>query len=160
LCSPSTGKNWFTKNTKEDTKEDEYATKFGEEERVSKLSGFFAALAIAICCLGLVGLTSFVAERRRKEIGVRKVLGASVMSIWNLLSKDFVLLVIISIMVSIPISYYFISGWLENYYYRANLSWWIFAAAGVLALVIAILVVSVQVVMAAMANPVRSLRTE
>jgi ABC-type antimicrobial peptide transport system permease subunit len=140
--------------------DDDYSIKFGEEERISKLSGFFAVLAIAISCLGLLGLTSFVAEQRRKEIGVRKVLGASVLSIWNLLSKEFVVLVIISFVVSIPLSYYFMSGWLENYYYRTSVSWWIFAMAGIIALLIAIFVVSVQVVKAALANPVKSLRTE
>lgn len=140
--------------------DDDYATKFGEEERISKLSGFFAVLAIAISCLGLIGLTTFVAEQRRKEIGVRKVLGASVLSIWNLLSKEFVALVIISFLVSIPLSYYFVSGWLENYYYRTNLSWWIFAVAGGIAILITVFVVSVQVVRAALVNPVKSLRTE
>lgn len=140
--------------------DDDYSTKFGEEERISKLSGFFAILAIAISCLGLLGLASFVAEQRRKEIGVRKVLGASVLSIWNLLSKEFVALVIISFAVSIPLSYYLMSGWLENYYYRTSVSWWIFAVAGIIALTITMLVVSVQVVKAALVNPVRSLRTE
>jgi ABC-type antimicrobial peptide transport system permease subunit len=140
--------------------DDDYATKFGDEERISKLSGFFAALAIFISCLGLLGLTSFVAEKRRKEISVRKILGASLVSIWNLLSKEFVALVIISFLVSIPISYYFISGWLENYYYRTNVSWWIFVVAGMIALIISILVVSIQVIKAALVNPVKSLRTE
>jgi len=111
--------------------DDEYATKFGEEERISKLSGFFAALAIAISCLGLLGLTLFVAEQRRKEIGVRKVLGASVLNIWNLLSKEFIGLMIISFIISVPLSYYFVSGWLQNYHYRTEASWWVFAAAGI-----------------------------
>jgi putative ABC transport system permease protein len=140
--------------------DDEYATKFGEEERISKLAGFFAALAVAISCLGLLGLTSFIAEQRKKEIGVRKVLGASILNIWNLLSKEFILLVCLSFVVSIPLSYYFISGWLENYYYRTGLSWWVFVIAGLLALLITIAVVSVQVIQAAVVNPVKSLRTE
>jgi ABC-type antimicrobial peptide transport system permease subunit len=140
--------------------DDEYAKKFGDEERVGKLAGIFAMLAVFISCLGLFGLTSFVAEQRQKEIGVRKVLGASVFNVWNLLSKDFVALVTISFLAAFPLSYYFMHSWLQNYSYRTELSWWIFPAAGIGALLITILVVSFQAIKAAVANPVKSLRTE
>jgi putative ABC transport system permease protein len=140
--------------------EDEYAMKFAAEERIGKLSWFFAALAILISCLGLFGLASFVAEQRTKEIGVRKVLGASVATLWRLLTKEFVLLVIISLFIAIPAAYYFMNQWLQGYQYRAELSWWIFAAAAVGALLITLLTVSYQAIKAALMNPVKSLRTE
>jgi len=140
--------------------DEEYAKKFGEEERIGKLASFFAVLAIFISCLGLFGMTSFMAEQRTKEIGVRKVLGASVFSVWKLLSKDFVVMVLISLLIATPVAYYFMHNWLQNYQYRTNLSWWIFAAAGVGALLITLLTVSFQTVKAAIANPVKSLRTE
>jgi putative ABC transport system permease protein len=140
--------------------DEDYAKKFGDEERIGKLASVFAILAIAISCLGLFGLTSFVAEQRKKEIGLRKVLGASVMNVWNLLSKDFVKLVIISFFISIPLSYYCMYNWLQNYSYHTGLSWWIFAASGAGSLIITILVVSMQAIRSAVANPMRSLRTE
>jgi len=138
----------------------DYALKFAAEERISKLSAFFAALAILISCLGLFGLATFVAEQRTKEIGVRKVLGASVFNVWRLLSKEFAFLVIISLFIAAPIAYYFMHDWLQNYQYRADLSWWIFAAAGTGALIITLLTVSFQAIKAAIANPVKSLRAE
>jgi ABC-type antimicrobial peptide transport system permease subunit len=138
----------------------DYASKFAAEERISKLVGFFAVLAIIISCLGLFGLASFIAEQRTKEIGVRKVLGASVFNVWQLLSKDFVLLVLLSFFIATPIAYYFMHEWLQNYQYRADLSWWIFAAAGAGALMITLLTVSFQAIKVAIANPVKSLRTE
>ena len=140
--------------------EDEYALKFAAEERIGNLAWFFAALAILISCLGLFGLASFVAEQRTREIGVRKVLGASVPVLWRLLTKDFVFLVVISLFIAIPIAYYSMSQWLQNYQYRAELSWWIFASAGAGALLITLLTVSFQAIKAALANPVKSLRTE
>jgi ABC-type antimicrobial peptide transport system permease subunit len=140
--------------------DEEYAKKFDNEERIGELANIFAVLAIFISCLGLFGLTSFVAEQRKKEIGVRKVLGASVFNVWNLLSKDFVMLVIISFLIASPLAYYFMHNWLQNYTYRTPLSWWIFVAAGVGALIITIIVVSFQAIKAAIANPVESLRTE
>ena len=140
--------------------DEDYAKKFGDEERVGKLASVFAILAIAISCLGLFGLTSFVAEQRKKEIGLRKVLGASVLNVWNLLSRDFVKLVIVSFFISIPLSYYFMHNWLRNYNYHTGLSWWVFAAAGAGSLLITILVVSLQAIRSAVANPVKSLRTE
>ena len=140
--------------------DDDYAAKFGNEERVGKLAGIFAILAVVISCLGLFGLTSFVAEQRKKEIGVRKVLGASVFNVWNLLSKDFIQLVAISFLLAFPLSYYFMHAWLNNYSYRTTLAWWIFAAAAIGCLLITVIVVSTQAIKAAVANPVKSLRTE
>jgi len=140
--------------------DDEYAQKFAAEIRISKLTGCFAAFAIFISCLGLFGMAIFIAERRTKEIGVRKVLGASVFNLWNLLSKEFVLLVIISFAIATPLSYYFMHNWLQNYQYRINLSWWIFAAAGIGALLITLITISFQSIKAAIANPVKSLRSE
>ena len=121
---------------------------------------FLPCLQFLFHALGLFGLTSFVAEQRKKEIGVRKVLGASVFNVWNLLSKDFVMLVIISFLIAVPLSYYFMHNWLQNYSYRTQLSWWIFIAAGVGAIVITLITVSFQAIKAAIANPVKSLRTE
>jgi ABC-type antimicrobial peptide transport system permease subunit len=140
--------------------DEEYAQKFSEEQRIGNLATFFATLAIFIACLGLFGLASFVAEQRTKEIGVRKVLGASVFNVWNLLSKEFMLLVVFSFIVSVPLSYYFMHNWLQNYEYRTTLSWWVFASAGVGALMITLITVSFQSIKAAIANPVKSLRTE
>jgi putative ABC transport system permease protein len=139
---------------------EEYAQKFGDEERISKLSTFFAILAIFISCLGLFGLASFVAEQRTKEIGVRKVLGATTANLWVLLSKDFVILVIISLLIASPIAYYFMNNWIQNYTFRTEISWWIFVVAGVGALLITLLTVSYQAIRAALMNPVKSLRTE
>ena len=138
----------------------DYELKFAAEERISKLSGFFAVLAVLISCLGLFGLATFVAEQRTKEIGVRKVLGASVFNVWRLLSKEFAFLVIISLFIATPIAWYFMNNWLQNYQYRAELAWWIFVAAGMGALIITLLTVSFQAIKAAIANPIKSLRTE
>jgi putative ABC transport system permease protein len=140
--------------------DDEYARKFSDEERIGKLASFFAVLAIFISCLGIFGLASFVAEQRTKEIGVRKVMGASVTNLWGMLSKDFVILVGISLVVAMPLAWYFMSNWLQKYQYRSDMTWWIFAAAGVGALLITLLTVSYQSIKAAMANPVNSLRSE
>jgi len=138
----------------------DYAIKFAAEERISKLAGFFGVLAIFISCLGLFGLSSFVAEQRTKEIGVRKILGATVFDLWRLLSKEFTVLVIISLFIAAPLAYYFMRNWLQNYQYRVELSWWIFAAAGMGALVITLLTVSFQSIKTALMNPVKSLRNE
>ena len=138
----------------------DYALKFAAEERTSKLAGFFAAVAVFISCLGLFGLSSFVAEQRAKEIGVRKILGATVIHVWGLLSRDFLFLVIIALCIGIPIAYYFMHHWLEDYEYRTNLSWWIFAGAGGIAVMITLITVSFQAIKAAIANPVKSLRSE
>ncbi|GAB4046632.1 ABC transporter permease [Spirosoma litoris] len=140
--------------------DDEYARKFATEERIGKLAGFFAILAILISCLGLFGLASFVAEQRAKEIGVRKVLGASVLNLWGLLSKDFVVLVVIALSIAAPMANYFLGKWLQKYDYHTDISWWIFAVSGAGALLITLLTVSFQSIKAALMNPVQSLRSE
>ncbi|WP_026997701.1 ABC transporter permease [Flectobacillus major] len=140
--------------------DEEYAKKFGDEVQISKLASIFAVLAIFISCLGLFGLASFVAEQRTKEIGVRKVLGATVLNLWQLLSKDFVFLVMLSFLLAAPIAYFFMNSWLKKYEYRSDISWWIFVASGLGALLITLLTVSYQAIKAASANPVKSLRTE
>ena len=140
--------------------DEEYAKKFEGEERIGKLARFFAALAIFISCLGLFGMASFMAELRVKEIGVRKVLGASVFGLWRLMSKDFVIMVVISLFVAMPLAWWVMHNWLQNYTYRTGLSWWVFAISGFGALVITLLTISYQSIKAAMANPVRSLRSE
>ncbi|MBS1604655.1 MAG: ABC transporter permease [Bacteroidetes bacterium] len=138
----------------------EYEKKFGDEQRIGRLATFFAVLAIFISCLGLFGLASFVAEQRTKEIGIRKVLGASLISVWRLLSKEFVALVALSLVVAMPIAYYFMHQWLQNYEYHTGIPWWVFVAAGAGALLITLLTVSYQALRAGLSNPVKSLRTE
>ena len=140
--------------------DDQFNQLFLSEMLISKLSRVFAALAILISCLGLFGLAAYTAERRTKEIGVRKVLGASVSGIAALLSKDFLSLVLISCIVAFPIAWLLMNTWLQNYQYRITISWWIFFIAGALAIFIALLTVSFQAIKAATANPVKSLRTE
>jgi putative ABC transport system permease protein len=140
--------------------DDQYGEKFASEERIGTLSGIFTALAILISCLGLFGLTSFVAEQRTKEIGVRKVLGATVFNVWNMLSKDFLKLVVISCFIAIPIAYYVMNGWLQEYPYRVILKWWIFALAMFGAMGVTVLTVSFQAIKAAKQNPIKSLRME
>ena len=140
--------------------DNQFARKFENEERIGKLAAFFAILAIFISCLGLFGLASFIAEQRTKEISVRKVLGASIFNVWRLLSREFVTLVSISLFIAIPAGYYFMSQWLQNYDYRTELSWWIFLGASIGALTITLLTVSFQAIKAALANPVKSLRSE
>ncbi len=137
-----------------------YAKKFQEEERTGTLAALFAGLTIFISCLGLFGLAAYMAENRIKEIGVRKVLGASVMSITTLLSKDFLKLVIMSFVIASPIAWYAMSHWLSGYTYRVSISWWVFAGAGIIAVLISLFTVSFQAIKAAVANPVKSLRTE
>ncbi|WP_245588146.1 ABC transporter permease [Algoriphagus terrigena] len=138
----------------------DYGKKFDNERRIAKLTSAFAALAMLISCLGLFGLASFIAEQRTKEIGIRKVMGASVANLWSMLSKDFVLLVVISSLISIPIAYHYLSSWLENYEYRTSISWWIFAVTGFGAVLITLMTISYQSLKAALMNPVRSLRSE
>jgi len=140
--------------------DEDFAKKFGDEERIGKLATMFAVLAVLISCLGLFGLASFVAEQRTKEIGIRKVIGASVFNLWSLLSKDFLLLVIISCVIAVPLAWYGMYKWLEKYDYKTGISWWIFAAAIIGSLLITILTVSFQAIKAALSNPVKSLRTE
>ncbi len=140
--------------------DEQFARKFGNEERIGKLAMYFAILAIFISCLGLFGLASFVAEQRTKEIGIRKVLGASVAGLWQMLSKDFVILVIVSCLIAVPLAYYFMHGWLQKYDYRTSIPWWLFFVACAGALIITLMTISFQAIKAAVANPVRSLRTE
>jgi ABC-type antimicrobial peptide transport system permease subunit len=138
----------------------QYAARFSNEVRIGNLATLFAALAILISCLGLFGLASFVAEQRTKEIGIRKVLGASVANLWQMLSSDFVVLVLISSIIACPIAWYVMAGWLQQYEFRTEMSWWIFGATALGAFIITLLTVSYQAVKAALMNPVRSLRSE
>ncbi|WP_350286670.1 ABC transporter permease [uncultured Croceitalea sp.] len=133
---------------------------YNEEKRLGQISTIFTLLAIFISCLGLFGLVSYIAEQKKKEIGIRKVLGASISSVVQLLAKDFLKLVIIAIVVAIPIAYYFLQRWLEDFSYRIEIQWWVFALAGGFALGITLLTVSFQSIKSAVANPVKSLRTE
>jgi ABC-type antimicrobial peptide transport system permease subunit len=137
-----------------------YDAKFRAEERIGKLAGFFAVLAILISCLGLFGLASFVAEQRTKEIAIRKVLGASVAGVWQMLSKDFVWLVMISACIAALIAFYAMKTWLQHYEYRTPVSWWIFLFTAMGALIIALITVSYQGLKAALMNPVKSLKSE
>ena len=140
--------------------DDQFRDMFSDETLISKVSGIFAALAIIISCLGLFGLAAYTAEQRTKEIGIRKVLGASVGGITTLISKDFLLLVTIACAVAFPVAWWIMHDWLQNYEYRIEISWWIFLAAGVSAILIALITISFQSIKAAIANPVKSLRTE
>lgn len=137
-----------------------FNSKFKSEQLVGKLSQLFALLAILISCLGLFGLAAYTAEQRSKEIGVRKVLGASVSGIVKLLSKDFLKLVSVSILISIPIAWYGMHNWLQGFAYRIEINWWIFVIAGIVAILIAMVTVSFQAIKAALANPVNSLKAE
>ena len=140
--------------------DEEYAKKFDDEQRLGTLAALFAGLTIFISCLGLFGLAAYMAENRVKEIGVRKVLGASVVGIATLLSKELITLVVISFAIASPIAYWGMHKWLMNYSYRVGISWWIFASAGVLSVMIALATVSYQSVKAALMNPMKNLRTE
>jgi putative ABC transport system permease protein len=137
-----------------------YEAKFEAEQRIGNLAAVFTGLAIFISCLGLFGLAAFVAEQRTKEIGVRKVLGASVVNLWRLLSRDFLKLTALSILIAVPLGYWLMSKWLEHYKYHAPLSWWIFASAGAGIIAITLLTVSYQSLKAALMNPVKSLRAD
>jgi putative ABC transport system permease protein len=138
----------------------EFARKFGDEQRFGKLSGIFSILAIFISCLGLFGMASFMAEQRTKEIGVRKVLGATLFGLWRLLSTDFVVLIFISLFIAFPLAYFSMNSWLLQYEYHTTIQWWIFAVAGSGALLITLLTVSYQAIRVALMNPVKSLRTD
>ena len=140
--------------------DEEYGAKFKSEERVASLASVFTALAIFISCLGLFGLASFVAEQRTKEIGVRKVLGASISQLWLLLSKDFITLVVIALLIASPLAYYIMGEWLQKFNYRTPVGWDVFAIACFGALIITLITVSFQAIKAATSNPVESLRTE
>jgi putative ABC transport system permease protein len=140
--------------------DDQFNGMFLTEMLASKLSRLFAALAIVISCLGLFGLAAYTAERRTKEIGIRKVLGASVTSVTSLLSKDFLQLVILSCLIAFPVAYWRMSLWLKGYQYHIQMQCWVYLAAGAIAILIALITISFQTIKAALANPVRSLRSE
>jgi putative ABC transport system permease protein len=140
--------------------DESYANKFREQQRTGKLAALFAGLTIFISCLGLFGLATYMAESRIKEIGVRKVLGASVASISSLLSKDFLKLVIIAFVIASPVAWYAMHKWLESYTYRVSIEWWVFVTAGLVSVFIAFATVSYQAIKAAVSNPAKSLRTE
>ncbi|MEP7144037.1 MAG: ABC transporter permease [Ferruginibacter sp.] len=140
--------------------DDSFNNIFKSEMLIGKLSRLFAILTILISCIGLFGLAAYTAERRTKEIGIRKVLGASVTNMITLLSKDFLRLVVLSSIIAFPLAWWVMSKWLQDFSYRINISWWVFAVAGALAVIIALFTVSFQAVKAAIANPVKSLRTE
>ena len=133
---------------------------YESESRSAYLLNIFTGIAIFIACLGLFGLATFTAEQRTKEIGIRKVLGASISAIVGLLSKDFLKLVLIGVIVATPIAYYFMNQWLQDFAYRVQLQWWVFLIAALLAILIAFLTVSVQSIRAALSNPIKALRSE
>jgi putative ABC transport system permease protein len=140
--------------------DDEYAAKFTAEEQIGKLSAIFTTLAVFISCLGLFGLSSFVAEQRGREIGLRKVLGATVVNVWRLLTVNFVGLIIIALFISTPVAWFVLNKWLMHYEYRTEISWWVFAVSGLGAIFITLLTVSYQALKAAFTNPVKTLRAE
>ncbi|HUS00429.1 MAG TPA: ABC transporter permease [Chitinophagaceae bacterium] len=140
--------------------DDKIESFYKQENQLAQLYKIFAAIAIFLSCLGLYGLASFMAVQRIKEVGIRKVLGATARSIVYLFSKEFILLISIAFIIATPIAWYFMNKWLQDYVYRINISWWLFAAGGLVALIIALATISFQAIKAAMANPVKSLRTE
>jgi putative ABC transport system permease protein len=140
--------------------DDSFTQMYSNEQRVGKIALLFSILAILIACLGLFGLATFIAEQRTKEIGIRKVLGSSVSGVVMLLSKDFIKLVLIAFVIAAPAAWWFMHKWLEDFAYRITIGWWIFLLAGIVALLIALLTVCFQAIKAAVANPVKSLRTE
>jgi ABC-type antimicrobial peptide transport system permease subunit len=140
--------------------DEEFAKLYQSEKMTGRLADCFAFLAIFISCLGLLGLAMFTAEQKTKEIGIRKVLGASIPSLFVLLSREFLVFVIIAVLIASPIAWYAMEQWLEEYAYKINISWWMFVIAGFAALAIALLTVSFQAIRAAIANPATSLRSE
>ena len=133
---------------------------YKQESQLAQLYKVFAAIAIFLSCLGLYGLASFMAVQRIKEVGIRKVLGATASNIIYLFSKEFVLLISIAFLFATPLAWYFMNEWLQDYVYRIHISWWLFAASGLLAIFVALATISFQAIKAAVANPVKSLRTE
>lgn len=140
--------------------DEEYAKKFGDEQRIGQIATIFAILAIFVSCLGLFAMATFIAEQRIKEIGVRKVLGASVFNLWSLLSKEFVALVTIALLIATPIAWYGMHKWLLNYSFHSTLPWWIFASTGAGAILLTLTTISYQSIKTALTNPIKSLRTE
>ena len=140
--------------------EDDYNHLYQADQRSGSLFKVFTAVAILISCLGLFALATYTAQVKTKEIGIRKVLGASVARITALLAKEFIILVLIAFLIATPVAWMFMDKWLQNYAYRININWWIFIGSGCIAILIALITVSFQSIKAAMANPVKSLRTE
>lgn len=140
--------------------DDSFNEMYRAEQRIGKVALIFAFLTILIACLGLFGLVTYMTEQRVKEIGIRKVLGASEISIVKLLSKDFMKLVLISICIASPIAYFAMNGWLQDFSYRVSIEWWIFVLAGVGAILIAFFTVGYQAIKAALMNPIKSIKTE
>ena len=140
--------------------DDHFASLYASEIRTQNIFSAFALIAIIIAGLGLFGISAFVIDQRTKEIGIRKVLGASVRNIMVLVSKEFLVLVCIAFIISIPFTWWVMQKWLQEFAYRTEIAWWIFAIAGVIAISIALLTISFQAVMAAVSNPVKNLRTE
>jgi putative ABC transport system permease protein len=160
----SIGKTWRTLNPNEPFEysflDEDFQRNYVAEDRRAAMVAFFTTIAILISCLGLFGLAAFSAEQRTKEIGIRKVLGASVGSIVALLSKDFIKLVVIALFIAAPIGWYFMNKWLEDFAYRIDIGWWVFAVAGLFAIIIAFATISLHATKAALANPTNNLRTE
>jgi putative ABC transport system permease protein len=160
----SIGRTWSSLNQNEPFEysflDEDFQKNYTTEDRRAAMVGFFTTIAILISCLGLFGLASFTAEQRTKEIGIRKVLGASVASIVGLLSKDFIKLVVIALFIAAPIGLFFMNKWLEDFAYRITIGWWIFAIAGIFAILIAFATISLQAIKAALTNPIKNLRTE
>ena len=140
--------------------DDTYGAMYKAETKLSELLWIFTVMAIIVGCMGLFGLAAFSAEQRTKELGIRKVLGANAFDIVGLLSKNFLVLVVIASLIAFPIAWWAMNNWLEDFPYRVNISWWVFGIAVIAALAIALLTVSFQAIKAALANPVKSLRTE
>src|SRR4029079_11746229 len=140
--------------------DDDFNRMYKDDQRTGTLFNVFAIAAILIYCLGLFGLATYTAQVKTKEIGIRKVLGASVTSLIRLLSKEFIVLILTAFVIATPVAWYFMSKWLRDFAYRININWWIFLGTGVLAIIIALLTVGFQAIKAAIANPVKSLRTE
>ena len=138
----------------------EFGKKFLTEDLISRITNIFAGLAIFICCIGLAGLASFTIQKRIREIGIRKVLGATVQQLLMLISKEFLKLVLIAFVIAVPLTWWFMHNWLEKYPYRINISIWLFGAVGIIILLLTLVVVSLNTMKAAIANPVNSLRTE
>jgi len=139
---------------------EEFDNMYRSEQRSGKIFISFAVLAIVIACLGLFGLAAYAAEQRTKEIGIRKVLGATVGNIVGMLSKDFLKLVIIASLIAFPVAWWLMNKWLQDFAYRINIQWWVFILAGCIALTVAAITISFQSIKAALANPVKSLRSE
>ena len=140
--------------------DDEYNKLYKSESTFYKLSTFFSILAILISCLGLFGLVIFTAEQRTKEIGMRKVLGASIVAITSLITRDFIKLILLGIVIGVPIAWYFMNKWLANYEYRIEMPWSAFIATGVLIISVALFTISFEAIKAALSNPIKSLRSE